>query len=208
MKVFIINGNGQYERMFIVNGWEVVDNVAEADLVQFCGGEDVNPALYGQEVHPRTFYNEQRDVIEAQYYELAKRNGKPMAGICRGGQFLNVCNGGSLFQHVDHHAIGGTHSCEDLLTGKLVDVSSTHHQMMRAGPEGHVVATAARSTFKQVMVGGVVEDVHEEHPADVEVVYYHDTDTLCFQPHPEFAGVGSCTDYYFELLERCLGLKA
>src|SRR3546814_3238996 len=41
------------------------------------------------------------------YFAIARRMHKPMAGICRGGQFLNVMCGGSMIQHVEGHAIHG-----------------------------------------------------------------------------------------------------
>ncbi len=37
---------------------------------------------------------------------------------------------------------------------------------------------------------------------DIESCYYAETRSLCFQPHPEFAGVAECTTYFFEVLER------
>ena len=43
--VHVVGGFREYEMMFINHGWTPVDNVEDADLVQFCGGIDVTPAL-------------------------------------------------------------------------------------------------------------------------------------------------------------------
>ncbi|MDB4302056.1 gamma-glutamyl-gamma-aminobutyrate hydrolase family protein [bacterium] len=207
MKVLIVNGSGAYTRMYTQRGHTVTNNMDEADLIQFTGGEDVSPSLYGEAKHPATFNSEVRDHAEKKFFEHAVANGIPVAGICRGGQFLNVVNGGKMWQHVDNHAIGGTHELVDVDTNKRIQVTSTHHQMMRAGHTGKVVAYAeSLSTFRQNMVEGEVSVCDAEEYDDVEVVYYDNTNSLCFQPHPEFM-VESCADYYFELLERCLGVK-
>ena len=201
--VAIVNGNSQYHNMFISNGWNVVDNLADADLVQFTGGEDVSPHLYGAEPHPTTFSNGRRDSQERALFERILSMGKPMVGICRGGQFLNVMSGGAMWQDVDGHAIGGVHMATDVCTGMTVAVSSTHHQMMKPSKAGKVLTTAAECSRRENVypIEGTFQD-------DVEVVYYKDTNCLCFQPHPEFDGVEECTGYYFELIGRMLGLSA
>lgn len=90
--VFIV-GHKDYDitSMFLKQGWEISTNSEEADLLQFTGGEDVTPALYGEGKHPTTDNNPDRDAFESDVYHYYID--KPKAGICRGGQFLNVMNG-------------------------------------------------------------------------------------------------------------------
>jgi gamma-glutamyl-gamma-aminobutyrate hydrolase PuuD len=207
LKVAIVHSNGQYDKMFRDMGWELVTTIEEADLVQFTGGEDVTPSYYGEEDHRFTGNNPYRDKNEQNIFKLCRELNKPMAGICRGGQFLNVMCGGKLFQHVDGHAIGGTHEAVDVETGAVVDVTSTHHQMMRVGADGVLLAYAGQSTFREHMVGkGQVANVpRSDGDQDVEAVFYPASLALCFQPHPEY-GYSDCRDYYFNLISRHLGL--
>lgn len=209
LKVYIVGGGGQgYSRMFIAAGWALARTIKEADLVQFTGGEDVSPCLYGEERHPYTGDSIERDLYEAGYFAFARRMGIPMAGICRGGQFLNVMSGGKMWQHVEEHANGQRHDLTDLLTGKVISVSSTHHQMMVPGPDGNLLASANLGGLKERMVGSV-RTVRYDCPVDTEVVYYQDAKALCFQPHPEFFGPGdACFEYYFDLIDRVHGLRA
>lgn len=209
LKVYIVGGgNGQYSRMFENAGWGIAKGCLGADLIQFTGGEDVSPVLYGESRHDYTGDSLERDLYEAGYFAFAKRMGIPMAGICRGGQFLNVMSGGKMYQHVSNHATGRNHPLTDVLTGRRILVSSTHHQMMRAGPDGNVLATAQEGGFKESMVRGKVERAAPGE-ADTEVVYYSENKALCFQPHAEFFGPGhECFEYYFELIERVHGLRA
>jgi putative glutamine amidotransferase len=63
------------------------------------GGEDVDPARYGQEQHPELGHvTPSRDAVELAALEEAMRRGIPVLAICRGLQLLNVALGGTLFQ--------------------------------------------------------------------------------------------------------------
>jgi GMP synthase-like glutamine amidotransferase len=208
--VHIVNGNYEYRRMFESRGWTVTGVGLDGNpfrvgpvptLVQFTGGEDVTPWLYGERAHRTTGYNFGRDIREIEIFGMALERQIPMAGICRGGQFLNVMCGGKMWQNVDHHAIGGTHGVRDTATGEVFQATSTHHQMMRPGRTAHIVGVAdpSLSTKKESMV-------HENGfgRRDVEIVYYDQQNVLCFQPHPEFPGQNALADTYFEYIDQYL----
>lgn len=207
-KVFIVGAAYQYADMFGKMGWDVVDDPLVADLVQFTGGADVSPDFYMEAPHPQSSCNMHRDMAELRIFELSLELGLPMAGICRGGQFLNVMSGGEMWQHVDGHAINGTHMATDVATGRPVSVTSTHHQMMRPSEEGQVIAYAHESSFRERMLNGKVRRDSTEGHRDPEVVFYKHTNSLCFQPHPEFPRFDECREYYFECIKDCLGLSA
>lgn len=207
MKVLIIGGNSQYTRMFTERGWGITDVLEETNLVQFCGGADVSPEYYGEQLHPRTSGHPLQDEYEKAIFEVCRADGVPMAGICRGGQFLNVMNGGKMYQDVSNHAIAGVHEAVDVMSGRTIMVSSTHHQMMRPAKHGEIVATASICDRKEYVDtdNEIIKVFSPQDEPDVEVVHYQDTSCLCFQPHPEFSvnneDVVECADYYFELLD-------
>lgn len=204
-KVFIIEGNDQYSQMFSDKGWDITNDFFKADLIQFTGGSDVSPQLYGQLPHPKNSYFIRRDLVEAGYYKWGERLGKKMAGICRGGQFLNVMNGGKMWQHVDGHAIYGTHVAYDVSSNRRINVTSTHHQMMIPTVHGFIVSYAREAHIKESMSDdGTIHSEMNNGQIDVEAVYYDASRSLCFQPHPEFDGADETRAYYFELLERYL----
>ena len=204
-KYFALPPHRGYTEMFDLRGWQLVDNVSESDLVLFTGGADVHPSYYGHGEHSKTSFNKERDKKEALFFDNAMCQGKPMVGICRGGQFLNVMSGGSLYQHVDGHAVGGTHVALDKTTGEEFQVTSTHHQMMKPDRTGMVLVTARESSFKEECV---IEGTTNKHLSDivedVEVVYYEHTNCLCFQPHPEFPGHEELADRFFVYVEDFL----
>lgn len=182
-KVIVINGTIQYFNMFNKLGFEIVEDINEADLVCFTGGADVMPALYNESRHPKTHTDPARDDFEAEVFKTAKGLGKPMVGICRGGQFLHVMNKGRLFQHCNGHATADGHGATCLLTGEEITVTSTHHQMMMLNV-GELVCVANETHWREWMNGNIVAKDYD--PKDVEVVWHEETKCLCFQPHPEF----------------------
>jgi gamma-glutamyl-gamma-aminobutyrate hydrolase PuuD len=194
--------------MFTENDWEEVDKIINADLVQFVGGHDVSPDLYGQASHKATYSNIVRDKREAAIFKTCRDYGTPMAGICRGGQFLNVMCGGSMWQDIDGHANGKSHGVLDLDTEDVFDATSTHHQQMIEGTRGKVLAIATESTRKEKMSvdGNLIwlRQGKESNEWDVEVVHYPDAQVLCFQPHPEFPGVPKLRDTYFDYLNSTI----
>lgn len=210
MKVYVVGSRGMWDsfgEMYSNNGFTIAKSVEEADIVQFTGGEDVTPSLYGEHKHRRTYNRLERDEYEASVYEQALKAGKFIVGVCRGGQFLNVMNGGSMYQHVEGHAIHGGHMLTDALTGKEYAVTSTHHQMMRKGEEGILVATSSdvRSPWKFHMSEENVqaEEIAVRDDIETEVVFYPTTRTLCYQPHPEYVSQDhACQRYFFGLLNR------
>lgn len=65
------------------------------------GGADINPALYGERPHAKCGKpNETRDIAEPFLLKLAMESGRPVLGICRGCQMINVALGGSLWQDI------------------------------------------------------------------------------------------------------------
>lgn len=202
-KVCIVQPTPSYVEMFKKLGYEVVDKLKDCELICFTGGADVSPRLYKESQHPHTHCDPHRDNAELAIYHIAAAKKIPMVGICRGGQFLHVMNGGKMWQHVNNHGVSAGHILIDVDTDMDYTVTSTHHQMMRYSGSGELVAIAAESSFKETMgAHGMISNIEETE--DVEVLWYAATNCLCFQPHPEFVGATETFGYFSTLLKRYL----
>lgn len=202
-KVYIVGGDHLIEKMFLSRGIESVLYWTEANFACFTGGADVTPSLYGEK-NVASHCDWLRDIEEMGEYVDLQGAGLPMVGICRGGQFLNVMNGGKMWQDVNNHAIWGTHKL-DLFDeiGHYRDsyeVTSTHHQMMRRGEDGVVIGFAKLATR-------FAHDGDDEIPGeDTEIIWYPKTRSLCFQPHPEYNGNKDDTEELFFTLLKQYGI--
>lgn len=208
--VYIIGKNPSlYRTMYEGAGWLITDELHHANVVQFTGGEDVSPALYGQHQHYTTKKNIVRDTKEAMIFIHCLEMNLPMAGICRGGQFLNVMMGGALYQHVNNHDLG-YHEAIDTSDGEVIRVTSTHHQTMAPNKEEEykVTLVANESTHKTKMTSLTTKnktpvDVYTEK-MDIEAIAYPEHQVFCFQPHPEFSKEEKLRAYYFYQLHKYL----
>lgn len=112
------------------------------------GGTDVDPLHYGEEPeekspgkfswldwlvslmlylprilfarHSHGDYDPDRDQLEQQLIRHALYAEKPLLGICRGAQLLNVTLGGSLHQSIEHFYSEGTANVRSVLPSKTV----------------------------------------------------------------------------------------
>jgi putative glutamine amidotransferase len=112
------------------------------------GGVDIHPARYGQATSGAKEISRQRDELEAAAWDMATDRRRPVLGLCRGLQAINVFSGGSLLQHVDGHAgpgwgegaahrhpvrlEAGTRLAAVLAPADTIEVNSFHHQAVRA----------------------------------------------------------------------------
>ncbi|MCD8083284.1 MAG: gamma-glutamyl-gamma-aminobutyrate hydrolase family protein [Clostridiales bacterium] len=80
---------------------ELTQLAAAFDGFLFPGGPDVHPFCFGEEAHPCCgAVSPQRDALELSLLKLAMAAGKPILGICRGIQLLNIGLGGTIYQDI------------------------------------------------------------------------------------------------------------
>lgn len=203
----IINRDLSYRTMFAEYGWNITDSIIDADLVQFTGGADITPRMYGEMRHKKTFFDEERDKEEVLVFAVCKKIKKPMAGICRGGQFLNVMSGGKLYQHSTGHGLQGCHILYDIMEDIQYPVTSTHHQIMIAGEDAIIIGVAKEAETKEKCpLGSIIKVItkNRDRREDVEIVWYPSTNSFCFQPHPELTGFPELRKKYFYYIEKYL----
>lgn len=131
IKVFVVGYGTGYASW--IHDKKIVENIEDADVIVFTGGQDINPALYGCEKHSTTHFTQSRDDFEVQMYHQVRPD-QVCYGACRGAQLGAALNGAILVQDVENHWCGGTHQIakffgEEELPEEL-SVPSLHHQMV------------------------------------------------------------------------------
>ncbi len=136
----------------------------------FSGGVDVDPALYGDTTRLDSVeIDAARDTFEAGLFRAVYPTGKPILGICRGIQAINVFMGGTLHQHIEGHrqTVSGEERPQTVtvteggllhrLCGKTsLAVNTFHHQAVKTlapalavdalcAEDGHIEAAHAPS---------------------------------------------------------------
>lgn len=147
-----IGGNAQYyiDAIEGVGAEAVAKSLPEADTdydgLILCGGCDIDPQYYHEEVDGSVSINIERDRAEFALLSAYVDAGKPVLGICRGLQLINVFFGGSLHQDLPeaelHRKINGVDSVHDVtasegsilyeLYGASFSTNSAHHQAVKA----------------------------------------------------------------------------
>lgn len=93
--------------------------VDQCDGLLLSGGYDVDPALYDKTVNPLTNKEEtELEQLEFKLIKLFSKQHKPILGICRGIQTINVAFKGSLIQDIDETQRFSNH-LQDNLDGYL-----------------------------------------------------------------------------------------
>ncbi|GAB3584395.1 gamma-glutamyl-gamma-aminobutyrate hydrolase family protein [Calidifontibacter terrae] len=148
--------------MIAVEGGDLLaESLDLADALLMPGGGDSDPALYGQQPHPKlNQVSPEQDRADTAILAAALQRQLPVLGICRGMQSLNVALGGDLVQHLEETSVehrDSTHPimvCEpDSLIERLIGAPSwegrsLHHQVV--GRLGDGLRATARTQDGQV----------------------------------------------------------
>lgn len=192
-KIYVVGGDNIYAR-WIPNG-KIVNNLEDADIVLFTGGEDVDPSFYGEEPYPTTFSNIARDKYEQKIFKVAKKLKKKMIGICRGSQFLCVMSGGKLVQHQEN-----PNFIHPIFLNKYgeIQITSTHHQAQYPYDlhyENYRIIGYSHHKQSRIHLNGKGEELFSLYTKEAEIVVYPKTKCLAIQGHPEIEPFYSGEEY-------------
>lgn len=155
---------------------EILNNI---DCLLLIGGEDISPSCYSQS---KSIKNK-RDIFEIEIYNYFKKCKKPILGICRGLQLINVAEGGTLkniensqIKHfidedgwINHHEIfiNDNTRIKRILNVDKYTVSSVHHQKIEKLGQNIIVSSQSED--------GIIESIE----------YTGDSFIMGFQGHIE-----------------------
>ena len=140
-----VNFAYQFGEVILVNAGNDLDFFVEhGDVLLLPGGADVDPHRYGERPHFTTGRsNPHYEYLDLHLLPKWIETGKPIIGICRGMQTLNVALGGSLYQDINGH-VGNNDRRGDtpfelttIIEGfEMHSTNSFHHQAVKELGQG------------------------------------------------------------------------
>ncbi|MCR5790121.1 MAG: gamma-glutamyl-gamma-aminobutyrate hydrolase family protein [Lachnospiraceae bacterium] len=213
-----LHGNENYCHAVCACGAETVmlplfdglSRLREADGLLLPGGADADPALYGEEDHGSRGIDGRLDSFELAAIREAVTVGKPVLGICRGHQLINIFFGGSLWQDISekkvhlwlpgdrdstHPATAAPGSFLSEVYGKdTIAVNSSHHQAIRKTGEGLRAVSLSPD--------GVIEAVEHESLPVYGVQFHPERMCLKFQRDDTEDGL-KLLQWFMRRVEEC-----
>ena len=166
---------------------KVPELVSRLDGLLLTGGDDVYAPAYGQDIIAGTWrIDRQRTFFELALIEQARIQRKPILGICRGCQMINIACGGSLIQDIpsqrpsaiEHRSLQrpayATHPVEvhshsqlgGILEQTSLQVTTSHHQAIDKLGHGLVISASAED--------GIAEAIETINPKErILAVQWH-----------------------------------
>lgn len=166
---------------------DITEQIKQVDGILLSGGYDINPLLYDEEPLREldTIFPEM-DEHHIRVVNIAAALGKPILGICRGLQVINVAFGGTLYQdiaaqysskclkhfqkgerYVPSHTVELTQNTvlSQIFSKDSIVTNSFHHQSVKEIAPGFIVNARAKD--------GIVEGIEKREGAFIVGVQWH-----------------------------------
>ncbi|MBU8791475.1 gamma-glutamyl-gamma-aminobutyrate hydrolase family protein [Oceanobacillus caeni] len=194
---------------FLSQNTDIEQIAKRIDGLYATGGYDIDPTLFGEEPHQKlgTIIPE-RDFFEIELTKKMLSMDKPILGICRGSQIINLAAGGDMYQdiyaqindHVLQHTqnsprdhgshfvnVRKTSLLHQITNKKKIKVNSFHHQANRSVPKEFQISGVAND--------GVIEAIESKHHSFVLGVQWHPesmTDEVSMNIYKNFISACNC----------------
>ena len=149
------------------------------------GGGDLSPMLYGQTDIACRGFDPARDALEMDLLNLFTSAHRPVLGVCRGMQSVNVFFGGTLVQDLPGHS--SVHGSD-----RLHSVTAAPSLLRRLYGERCVVNSSHHQSIDRFGAG--LEALQWAPDGTVEALRHRTLPILCVQWHPERLSLPGAAD--------------
>lgn len=175
----------------------LLDIVKNTDMLLLAGGEDSDPSFYKQE--PSEYLGtviKERDEFEIKLLSLFLKAGKPIFGICRGFQLINIYFNGTLYQDYRYLNENLSYHCEQpyqklvhsvmlfpylekIYDKKELLVNSHHHQFIdKLGESLEVIGISDDGVIEAIKAKNILavqwhpEMLFKKYPEHIKILKY------------------------------------
>lgn len=177
-----------------------IDAAKECDAILFSGGSDLNPKLYGEENEKCEGVDDIRDNDEYDYLDAFSKANKPIFGICRGIQLINVYFGGSLHQHIGDNHKSCSHNI-NVIKNSFIDKAypdgmrsnSSHHQAVKKLAPGFKISAISDE--------GIIEAI-ENPEKNIYATQFHPERMTCKYLSEDYSDGKNYFDFIYKVTEN------
>ncbi|MGE4243854.1 gamma-glutamyl-gamma-aminobutyrate hydrolase family protein [Ramlibacter sp.] len=168
----------------------VHDYAQALDGLVMHGGVDLAPGSYGESpLHPEWSGDALRDAYDMALLRAFEAAGKPVFGICRGLQLINVAHGGTLYQDIATQKTGSlTHRDADAydLNFHEVEILPGTKLERLLGERRHRINSVHHQGIKDLAPGFEAEAISPDDGVIEAIRHRGDAWVAAVQWHPEF----------------------
>lgn len=163
-------------------------NLSKFDALLLPGGGDIDPELLGEPDKGSVNIDRELDLLQFQALELFVKSRKPVLGICKGFQLIQLYFGGHLLQDLPRPSMhpvqeNGADSLHPVHSYPLAAILPEHHFPMTDFPEKVMVNSAHHQGIEKD--GRHLFPFQKAEDGITEAVCHETLPILAFQWHPE-----------------------
>ena len=189
---------------------EILEEIIQrVDGILLTGGNDIDPKNYHEENRACGPSLPLRDSLEMKLFALCMKYNKPVLGICRGIQMINVCMGGTLYQdliteHISNVNHRMTPPYDQMIHTNTIIKDSLLYKILNK--EEIQVNTRHHQAIKQLGKGLEINAISEDGLIEAVNVIDHPF-ALGVQWHPEHFTTNQDADLIFKYFIQAAGRK-
>lgn len=163
--------------------------IDDYDGLLISGGADISPYIYGQENTSSHSCEPERDQFELSLLEDAMLHKKPVLGICRGAQLINVARGGTLHQEASR--VFRYYTPAKTIIGKIIKLKASYVSGSRwlhavfSEDEKQYINSIHHQAINQ-LGKDIIRIADDHHGMTQAIEYTGESFVVGLQWHPEF----------------------